>query len=119
MTIQLLSYEQQPLVKEKLIGVMNFDFASGGKLSNSWVPGEYFREYSKHHQLDVLQSELNHILFDQLGTWEQVGDLVDPDKCLGMFEASDTSFYYAETDRYVFFIRLMPSDINKIFVYEK
>lgn len=119
MTIQLLTYDQQPLIQEKLIGVMNFDFVSGGRLSNRWIPGDLFDSYSEEYGLENLQTQINHLLFNQLGTWEQVADLVDPDKCLALFDTDDVSFYYAETEEFNFFVRLMPSDISKIFVYDK
>lgn len=118
MAIQLLNYNNEELKKENLIGFMRFDFADG-RLANSWVAGDIFNDYAKENKITILQDELNDILFNHLDTFEKVGDLVDATKCSFEFTANDTKFYYAETEKHVFFIRLMPSDINKIFAYKK
>lgn len=113
--IKLTEYGDQPYNEHKNLGFMRFDFADGS-LANSFVAGPHFNDCSDK---STLQSELNEILFEQLGTWEQVGDLVDEMKCLQEFTADDIAFYFAETDKYQFLIRLMPSDVSKIFAFEK
>ena len=113
--INLVEYNNQCYDENKQIGFMRFDFADGS-LANSFVAGPYFNDCSDK---STLQLELNEILFEQLGTWEQVGDLVDEMKCLQEFTADDTAFYFAETDKHQFLIRLMPSDVSKIFAFEK
>lgn len=114
--IKLSTYNEQPYNKDKNIGHMRFDFASGGKLANSFVAGAYFDECSDKK---LLQDELNEILFEQLGTWEQVADFINPNKILQEFTLNDTALIYAETEKFQYLIRLLPSEISRIYAYEK
>lgn len=113
--IKLTDYKDQAYNEQKQLGFMRFDFASGN-LANSFVPSSHFKDCSDKAQL---QSELNEILFEQLGTWEKVGNFVDEMKCLQEFCADDVAFLFAETEKFQYLIRLMPSDISKIHVFEK
>lgn len=114
--IKLETYNEQQYNKEKNIGFMRFDFMSGGKLANSFVAGAYFDECSDKK---LLQDELNEILFERLGTWEQVADFIDENKTLQEFTLSDTALLYAETEKFQYLIRLLPSEISRIYAYEK
>lgn len=113
--IKLTEYKDQAYNEQKQVGFMRFDFANGS-LANSFVPSSHFKDCSDKAQL---QSELNEILFEQLGTWEKVGNFVDEMKCIQEFCADDVAFLFAETEKFQYLIRLMPSDINKIHVFEK
>ena len=113
--IKLTEYKDQAYNEQKQVGFMRFDFANGN-LANSFVPSSQLKDCSDNAQL---QSELNEILFEQLGTWEQVGNFVDEMKCLQEFCADDVAFLFAETEKFQYLIRLMPSDISKIHVFEK
>lgn len=114
--IKLSIYNDQLYNKDKNIGHMRFDFMSGGKLANSFVAGAYFDECSDKK---LLQNELNKILFEQLDTWQKVGAFINEDKILQEFTLSDTALIYAETEKFQYLIRLLPSEINKIHVFEK
>lgn len=114
--IKLSTYNDQPYNKDKNIGHMRFDFMSGGKLANSFVAGTYFNECSDKK---LLQDELNEILFERLGTWEQVADFIDENKTLQEFTLNDTALIYAETEKFQYLIRLLPSEISRIYAYEK
>ena len=109
--IKLTTYNDQPYNKDKNIGHMRFDFVSGGKLANSFVAGTYFDKCSNKK---LLQDELNEILFEQLGTWQKVGDLIDANKCLAELTFNDTLDLFAETDKFQYFIRLNLADVSKI-----
>lgn len=113
--IKLVEHTDQPYNQDKSLGFMRFDFASGN-LANSFVPTSHFKDCSDK---TTLQTELNEILFNQLGTWEQVANFVDEMKCLQEFCADDVAFLFAETEKFQYLIRLMPSDISKIHVFEK
>ena len=113
--IKLETYNEQQFNKEKNIGFMRFDFTNGN-LANSFVAGP---DFSKCSDKVLLQAELNEILFEQLGEWEQVGDLVDEMKCLQEFCVNDVAFYYAETEKFQYVIKLVPAYISKIQVFEK
>lgn len=113
--IKLSDYKDQSYNQDKNLGFMRFDFVNGS-LANSFVPSSQLKDCSDKAQL---QSELNEILFEQLGTWEKVGNFVDEMKCLHEFDANDIAFLFAETEKFQYLVRLMPSDINKIHVFEK
>lgn len=114
--IKLSIYNDQLYNKDKNIGHMRFDFVSGGKLANSFVAGAYFNECSDKK---LLQAELNEILFEQLDTWQKVGAFINEDKILQEFTLNDTVLLYAETEKFQYLIRLLPSEISRIYSYEK
>lgn len=113
--IKLQPYSNQPINESKNLGLMRFDFTNGN-LANSFVQGKNFDECSDTKQL---QEELNDILFNNFATWEAVGDLIDPNKCLAEFGFSDTLDLFAETDKFQYFIRLNLADVSKIQAYQK
>jgi hypothetical protein len=113
--IKLQPFTNQQLNESKNLGFMRFDFADGN-LANLFIPGKDFSECS---DIEQLQEELNDILFNNFETWEAVGDLIDPSKCLAEFSFDDTLDLFAETDKFQYFIRLLPCDVSKIQAYQK